>query len=82
MQDTILVVQRDVRTGNRERALKHFMIAVEGGDNDSLKTIQRMCTKGHNFRGVEFVFYVSNALDDGDLGNRMGLYGIREETCK
>ena len=28
--------------GNYERALKHYMIAVRSGNNESLKTIQQM----------------------------------------
>ena len=32
--------------GNYDRALKHFMIAVRGGD-DSVKAIQRMYMNGH-----------------------------------
>ena len=33
--------------GNTERALKHHMIAVGGGDNDSLGTIKQMYSKGY-----------------------------------
>ena len=33
--------------GNYDRALKHHMIAVRGGDTDSVKEIQRMYTDGH-----------------------------------
>ena len=33
-----------------DRALKHFMIAVEGGYNESLKTIQRMYSNGYATR--------------------------------
>jgi len=33
--------------GNMERALKHHMIAVEGGNNDSLKEIQELYSNGH-----------------------------------
>ena len=33
-------------SGNYDRALKHFMIAVRGGDTDSVKTIQRMYKDG------------------------------------
>jgi len=33
--------------GNYDRALKHFMIAVEGGEYDSLKKIQGLYTYGH-----------------------------------
>ena len=32
--------------GNEERALKHFMIAMEGGDHDSVKMIQQMYKNG------------------------------------
>ena len=34
------------RAGNMDRALKHFMIAAGGGDNDSLKKIQQMLMNG------------------------------------
>ena len=34
-------------SGNYDRALKHHMIAVRGGDTDSVKEIQRMYTNGH-----------------------------------
>ena len=33
--------------GNYDRALKHLMIAVRGGDTDSIKAIQRMYMDGH-----------------------------------
>ena len=33
--------------GNMNRALKHYMIAAEGGDPDSLKVIQELYTNGH-----------------------------------
>ena len=33
--------------GNMDRALKHFMIAVEGGSSDSLKCIQDLYTDGY-----------------------------------
>jgi len=33
--------------GNTERALKHYMIAVRNGHDDSLKEIQDLFTKGH-----------------------------------
>ena len=33
--------------GNYERALKHFMIAVRGGDSNSVKYIQQMYMDGH-----------------------------------
>jgi len=32
------------RAGNHDRALKHFMIAVKGGSNDSLEMIKKMVT--------------------------------------
>ena len=34
-------------SGNYDRALKHHMIAVRGGDTDSVKEIQRMYMNGH-----------------------------------
>ena len=34
-------------SGNYDRALKHYMIAVRGGDTDSVKAIQRMYKAGH-----------------------------------
>ena len=36
----------EIRAGNYGRALKHFMIAVEGGSNLSLNMIQQMYMKG------------------------------------
>ena len=36
----------EIRAGNMNRALKHYMIAVEGGDADSLKTVKQLFTKG------------------------------------
>ena len=33
--------------GNYDRALKHHMIAVRGGDTDSVQAIQRMYVGGH-----------------------------------
>ena len=33
--------------GNLEKVLKHLMIAAGSGNHDSLKTIQRMCSKGY-----------------------------------
>ena len=33
--------------GNMNRALKHYMIALECGHNDSLKLIQKLYTNGH-----------------------------------
>ena len=35
------------RAGNMNRALKHYMIAAEGGEPDSLKQIQELYTNGH-----------------------------------
>ena len=37
----------EYNAGNYDKALKHFMIAVRGGDTHSLKAIQRMYTDGH-----------------------------------
>ena len=37
----------EVNTGKYDRALKHFMIAVEGGNNYSLETIRKMVRNGH-----------------------------------
>ena len=37
----------ELRTGNMNRALKHYMIAAEGGDDISLKQIQKLYTNGH-----------------------------------
>ena len=37
----------EFRAGNRTRALKHYMIAVGGGDDISLKKIQKLYTNGH-----------------------------------
>ena len=37
----------EVRAGNINRALKHFMIAVECGHENSLKKIQKFYTNGH-----------------------------------
>ena len=34
-------------SGNYDRALKHYMIAVRGGDTNSVKAIQRMYVGGH-----------------------------------
>ena len=36
----------ECNAGNINKALKHFMIAVEFGNNGSLKTIQQMYSKG------------------------------------
>jgi TPR repeat protein len=35
------------REGNMNRALKHYMIAVEGGKDKALKEIQKLYTNGH-----------------------------------
>ena len=37
----------EANSGNMNRALKHFMIAVRSGDNVSLKTIQQLYSKGY-----------------------------------
>jgi len=37
----------EVNVGNCDRALRHFMIAVEGGDDYSLETIRKMVRNGH-----------------------------------
>ena len=37
----------ETRAGNFDRALKHYMIAVRDGDNDSLKEIQDLYSDGH-----------------------------------
>ena len=37
----------DKNTGNMNRALKHYMIAAEGGQPHSLKKIQELYTNGH-----------------------------------
>ena len=37
----------EYNAGNYDRALKHYMIAVRGGDTDSVKEIQRMYKEGH-----------------------------------
>jgi len=36
----------ELRVGNMDRALKHYMIAVRGGKNESLKEIKRMYSEG------------------------------------
>ena len=41
---------KEGRKGNYDRALKHFMIAVEGGNNDSLMMIKQLYTKGRATR--------------------------------
>ena len=37
----------EARAGNRERALRHWMIAVKDGNSESLESIERMYSKGH-----------------------------------
>ena len=37
----------EARAGNIDRALKHYMIAVRSGDNDSLKMIKLLYSKGY-----------------------------------
>ena len=38
---------KEENSGNMNRALKHYMIAAEGGEPDSLKQIQKLYTNGH-----------------------------------
>ena len=40
----------EIKAGNYERALKHYMIAVEGGYNKSLNVIKQMFSKGYATR--------------------------------
>ena len=37
----------EYRTGNVERALKHYLMSARGGDNSSLVNIQKLYSKGH-----------------------------------
>jgi len=37
----------EICASNKERALKHFMIATRGGDADSLNAVQKMYSKGY-----------------------------------
>jgi len=37
----------EIKTGNIDRALKHWMIAVKGGDSESLKNIKSLYLDGH-----------------------------------
>ena len=37
----------EIRAGNLDRALKHFMIAIRSGDDGSLKRIQELYSNGH-----------------------------------
>ena len=37
----------DWKAGNYERAVKHLMIAIEFGNNESLKIIKQMYKDGH-----------------------------------
>ena len=41
----------ETRAGTVKRALKHYMIAAEGGNNNSLKQIQKLYTNGHATKG-------------------------------
>ena len=41
----------EARTGNWDRAIKHYMIAAGDGYNDSVKNIQVLYTKGHATKG-------------------------------
>ena len=36
----------ELRAGNVKRALKHYLIAAEGGESDSLKQIQKLYSNG------------------------------------
>ena len=38
---------KEANSGNMDRALRHFLIAVKDGDSDSLKNIKRMYMDGH-----------------------------------
>ena len=38
---------QEAMAGNMDRALKHFMIAVKGGDSNSLNLIKEMCLHGY-----------------------------------
>jgi TPR repeat protein len=40
------VGRTEALAGNIDRALKHFMIAVEGGYNESLNAIKQMYSNG------------------------------------
>lgn len=46
-----LGVQEEERN-NTDRALKHYMIAVECGSNDALNRIQQLCTCGRATKDV------------------------------
>ena len=54
------------KSGNKERALKHYMIAVEFGCNDSLKQIQKLYSKGHVTKDVytEALLFYQNYLNE------------------
>jgi len=41
----------EIRAGNVDRALKHHIIAVKAGDNDSLKKIKELYSKGYATKG-------------------------------
>jgi len=38
---------KEMGEGNMERALKHWMIAIRSGDNESLNRIQKLYPDGH-----------------------------------
>ena len=40
-------MQGEYHAGNYDRALKHYMIAVRGGDTSSVKAIQQLYMDGH-----------------------------------
>jgi len=42
--------EMEEKAGNMERALKHYMIAVKDGNNDSLQIIQQLYSNGHASR--------------------------------
>jgi len=42
-----LGIFEEEQKGNMSRAIKHYMIAVRGGDSDSLKSIQQLYSIGH-----------------------------------
>ena len=37
----------ELRAGNMDKALKHYMIAAEGGNNNALKQIQKLYSNGY-----------------------------------
>jgi len=42
-----LGILEEEEKGNMSRAIKHYMLAVRGGDNDSLKQIKQLYSKGY-----------------------------------